>query len=190
MRRVGVALISVFMAMVFIADTLDAKTLERKRTFGLREKGKGHIQMRSVFAPVKRSKKSRRSKNTPVTVVLTVREKSKVGKVCNKGPRISDALLRAWFKKPMTADYLYDRDRRGKTKFDYRRTPTQRKEDKRLIGLVNRALGTNDVTGILVIKGSVSMGGGAVTKLPFSSLNGCDELQEEEKKKKEKKKKK
>ena len=187
MRRVGLTLISVLMAMVVMAGALDAKTLERKRIFGLREKGKGHIQMRSVIAPVKRSAKSRRIRNTPVTVILTVRDKFKVGKVCGKGPRISDALLRAWYKKPMTTDYLYDRDQRGATQFDYRRTPMQRKEDKRLIGLVNRALGTNEVIGILVIKGAVSMGGGTVTKLPFSNLNGCDELQEAEEKKKKKK---
>ena len=188
MRRVGLALISVLMVLVLAAGALDAKSLERKRSYGLREKGKGHIQMRSVIAPVKRSAKSRRVHNTSVTVVLTVRDTFKVGKVCGKGPRISDALLQAWYKKPMTIDYLYDRDRRGKTKFDYRRTPQQRKEDKRLIGLVNRALGKNEVVGILVIKGSVSMGGGAVTKLPFSNLNGCDELQEQEKQKKKKKK--
>jgi hypothetical protein len=35
-----------------------------------------------------------------------------------------------------------------------------------------------------VIKGSIGMGGGAVTKLPFSGVNGCDELQEDKSKKK------
>ncbi len=186
MRRTALALISAMMALVIGAGALDAKTVERKRSYGLREKGKGHIQMRSVIAPVKRKAKSRRVHNTPVTVVLTVRDNSKVGKICNKGPRISDALLRAWYKKPMVASYLYNRDARGKTKVNYRRTPAQKKEDARLISVVNRALGIKEVVGILVLKGSMSMGGGAVTKLPFSSVNGCDELQEEKKKKKKK----
>jgi len=35
-----------------------------------------------------------------------------------------------------------------------------------------------------VIKGAVKMGGGAVTKLPFSSVNGCDELQGQDEPKK------
>ena len=187
MRRAGVAVVSTLMLLVFAAGELDAKTVERKRTYGLRKEGKGHIQMRSMIAPVKRSAKSRRSQNTSVTVILTVKSNKNVGKVCRKGPRISDALLRAWYKKPMTKDYLYDKDARRKTKVNYRRTPAQKKEDKRLIGVVNKAIGTKDVTGIMVLKGSMSMGGGTVTKLPFSSVNGCDELQEEEKQKKKKK---
>ncbi|MBT6096297.1 MAG: hypothetical protein HOH04_15535 [Rhodospirillaceae bacterium] len=186
MRRTTLAIVSAMMALVIGAGTLDAKSVERKRSYGLREQGKGHIQMRSMIAPVKRKAKSRRVHNTPVTVILSVRDNSKVGKVCNKGPRISDALVRAWHKKPMVANYLYNRDTRGNTKIDYRRTPAQKAEDKRLINIVNRALGINEVVGILVLKGSMSMGGGAVTKLPFSSVNGCDELQEEKKKKKKK----
>lgn len=184
MGRIWVASVAAMMVMVFAAGSLEAKSVERKRSYGLREQGVGHIQMRSMIAPVKRSEKSRRVQNTSVTVVLTVRDNSKIGKICNKGPRISDALLRAWYKKPMTLKYLYDRDSRGKTKIDYRRTPAQRREDKRLVDIVNQALGGTEVSGILVIKGSISMGGGAVTKLPFSSVNGCDELQEGEKKKK------
>lgn len=184
MRRVGVALVSVFMVAVIAASAASATSLERKRTYGLREQGTGHIQMRSVIAPVKRSAKSRSTHNTSVTVVLTVRDNSKIGAICNKGPRITDALVQAWYKQPMTADYLYDRDARGQTKIDYRRTAAQQAEDRRLVDIVNAALGGQEVSGILVIKGSISMGGGAVTKLPFSSVNGCDELQEDENKKK------
>lgn len=183
MRRVGVALVTVILVVVFAASALDAKTVERKRTYGLREQGVGHIQMRSVIAPVKLAANSRSVHNTPVTVVLTVRDNSRIGQICNKGPRISDALMQAWYQQPMTADYLYDRDARGDIKSDYRRTPAQQAEDQRLIAIVNQALGSNDVSGILVIKGSIGMGGGAVTKLPFSSVNGCDELQEDKKKK-------
>ena len=183
MRRVGVALLAGFMVAVIAAGTLNAKSLERKRSYGLREQGVGHIQMRSMIAPVKRSARSRATQNASVTVVLTVKDNSKIGQNCTKGRRISDALMQAWYRQPMTADYLYDRDARGSTKFDYRRTPEQQAEDRRLMAIVNQALGGTEISGILVIKGSVSMGGGAVTKLPFSSLNGCDELQEDKQKK-------
>jgi hypothetical protein len=184
MRRVGVALIAAVMVTVIAAGALEAKTVERKRTYGLREQGVGHIQMRSVIAPVKMAANARNVYNTPVTVVLTVRDNSRIGQICNKGPRISDALMQAWYQQPMTADYLYDLDARGDIKSDYRRTPAQQVEDRRFITIVNAALGTTDVSGILVIKGTISMGGGAVTKLPFSSVNGCDELQEDKSKKK------
>lgn len=186
MRRITLALLCTLMGAVFWTGAVDAQSVERKRSYGLREQGEGHIQMRSMIAPVKRSAKSSRIYNTTVTVVLTVRDNSKVGAVCNRGPRISDALLRAWYKQPMTIDYLYDRGSRGNTKIDYRRTPAQVKEDKRLIDTVNIALGTRDVSGILVLKGALKMGGGTVTKLPFSSVNGCDELQEQEEQKKPK----
>lgn len=115
---------------------------------------------------------------------LYVRDNSRIGQICNKGPRISDALMQAWYQQPMTADYLHDLDARGDIKSDYRRTPAQQVEDRRFITIVNAALGTTDVSGILVIKGTISMGGGAVTKLPFSSVNGCDELQEDKSTKK------
>lgn len=186
MRSVATAIVSIFMIAVMLAGDADASSIERKRTYGLREQGTGHIQMRSMFAPVVRSLKSRRTHNTTVTVVLTVRDNSKIGQICNKGPRISDALLRAWYQQPMVVDYLYDRDARGKTNVNYRRTLAQRAEDARLIAAVNHALGIQEVIGILVIKGAVKMGGGAVTKLPFSSVNGCDELQQTDDKKKPK----
>jgi len=123
MRSATTAIVSIFMLAVMLAGDADAQSIERKRTYGLREQGTGHIQMRSVFAPVVRSPNSRRVQNTTVTVVLTVRDNSRIGQICNKGPRISDALLRAWYQQPMTVDYLYDRDARGGTNINYRRTP-------------------------------------------------------------------
>jgi hypothetical protein len=60
--------------------------------------------MRSVIALVVLSPKSRSVHNTPVTVVLTVRDNSRIGQICNKRPRISDALMQAWYQRPMTAE--------------------------------------------------------------------------------------
>ena len=137
-----------------------------------------------MIAPVLKSSKSKRPNNTSVTVVLTLKDNFKVGKVCKKGPKITDALLRSWYHKPIPRHYLYDRSKRsGKTKVDYRRTKAQRKVDKRLLKVINRTLkmDKDEVTGILVVKGTFRSGGGSITKLPFSSVNGCDELQEEEK---------
>ena len=145
--------------------------------------------MKSMLAPVKRSSRSKRTVTTPVTVVLTINDNSKVGKVCGKGPRINDALLSAWWEKPMVASYLFDPARNdGKTKMRTNRTPEQKTEDARLLKIINRAVGKRYVDEILVLKGASNMGGGAITKLPFSSVLGCIELEQREKEEKAKKK--
>lgn len=154
-----------------------ASDVNKKRTFGLRSGGEGHIQMRSLMAPVQKSAKSKRTSTVPVTVILTVSNNKNVGRICNQAPRINDSLMSAWHKKPIPPGYLYDRERtKGKTNVSYRRTKAQKAEDKRLIRIINRAIGSDEVDQILVLKGIMRMGSGAITRLPFSSVNGCDEL--------------
>lgn len=173
---------TVFFAVVFAAVALTsaaiAETVGKKRTFGLRGTGEGHIQMRSMLAPV-HSKRSKRAVNATVTVILTVKDKSLVGKVCKQSPRVNDALMQTWYKKPIEVSYLYDRGAHKKkgTDVKYRRTKAQKAEDKRLIKRINQALGGHDVTRIVVLKGAVRADKGAISKLPFSSVNGCDELE-------------
>ena len=133
--------------------------------------------MRSLMAPVRKTKKSKKTMTMPVTVILTVTNNKNVGRICNQAPRINDSLMSAWYKKPIPAGYLYDRDKtKGKTNVTYRRTRAQKVEDKRLIKIINKAIGSKEVDQILVLKGIMRMGTGAVTRLPFSSVNGCDEL--------------
>jgi len=191
MRRFWIALIGglVLGAMAAGDAAAASGSVSKKRTFGLRKEGRGHVQLKSMIAPVRKSARSKRTANTPVTVVLTVKDNFKVGKVCKKGPRITDALLRTWYKKAIPRAYLYERTKRsGKTSVDYRRTSEQRAMDKKLLKIINKTIrmDKDEVTGILVVKGTFRSGGGSVTKLPFSSVNGCDELQEEKDPKKKK----
>ncbi len=181
------------------AQTKEKKTeeLQKKRTFGWRKKGRAHVQMRSVMAPVKPRKSSKRPVQTPVTVVLTIEDNSKVGKVCGRGPRISDALLQAWWTKPLERSYLFGGNSKKKKKAvkNARRTPEQKAEDQRLLKVINKAVGDRKakVSEILVLAGTRRTGGGTMSKLPFSSVLGCIELEQkkkENKKKKEKEKKK
>lgn len=157
--------------------TAIAEQLKLKRTFGLRGSGESHVQMRSMLAPVKRSANSRSTSNIPVTPVLTVISKDKVGYVCTLGPRISDALLRAWYEKPMVISYIFDPDKTKEKIYRISKTTEQQAEDERLISIINQALGDELITDILVIKGTRQMGGGAMSKLPFASLLGCAELE-------------
>ncbi|NQW00357.1 MAG: hypothetical protein HQ483_11710 [Rhodospirillales bacterium] len=158
-------------------DTFAASDVSKKRTYGLRSGGEGHIQMRSLMAPVRHSATSKKTSTIPVTVILTVSNNKNVGHICNQAPRINDSLMSAWYQEPIPAGYLYDRERtHGKTNVTYRRTKAQKAEDKRLIDLINHAIGSDEVEQIMVLKGIMRMGSGAVTRLPFSSVNGCDEL--------------
>ncbi len=173
------------------SDQNKAQELQKKRTFGYRKKGEALLQMKSVLAPVKPKKSSKRPVSTPVTVVLTIEDNSKVGRVCGLGPRISDALLQAWWTKPIERSYLYDASKnKGKTVLSEYRTPEQKIEDDRLLAIINDAIGdpTARVSEILILAGTRRMGGGAITKLPFSSVLGCVELEQKKKEESAKKK--
>jgi len=85
--------------------------------------------------------------------------------------------MSAWYKKPIQPNYLYDRKRfKGKINVSYRQTKAQKAEDKRLIKIINHAIGSDEIDSILVLRGTMGIGSGVVTRLPFSSKNGCDEL--------------
>jgi len=176
MKRVSVLIVLFFLAPMFIMSAV-AESLSKKRTYGLRKKGSSHVQMRSMMVPVQTSKKSKRGKTAAVTVIMTVANGKNVGKVCNNAPRINDSLMGAWYKRPIARGYLYDRKKhKGRTNINYKRTPAQKAEDKRLLKIINKAIGSKEVIQIMVLSGIMKMGGGAVSKLPFSSKNGCDEL--------------
>jgi len=184
MKRIIVLTVLSVLAPVFIMSaplfvvSAEAQSLSKKRTFGLRKKGSSHVQMRSMMVPVKSSRKSKRTSTSAVTVILTVADSRNVGKVCNVAPRINDSLVGAWYKKPISPSYLYNRKKhKGRTNINYKRTPDQKAEDKRLLKIINKAIGSREVTQIMVLSGVMKMGGGAVSKLPFSSKNGCDELE-------------
>ncbi len=152
--------------------------LQLKRTFGLRGDGVSHVQMRAVMAPVKPRDGSSRMAQIPVTPVLTVVSKEKVGHVCKLGPRITDALLRMWFEKPIVMTNLFDPATTGERVYRINKTPEQQTEDRRLIDEINAALRDELISEILVVKGVRQMGGGALSKLPFASVLGCAELEE------------
>ncbi len=152
--------------------------LQLKRTFGLRGEGTSHVQMRAVMAPVQPRPNSTRMAQVAVTPVLTVVSKDKVGYVCKLGPRITDALLRMWFEKPIVMTNLFDPAQSGERVYRVSKTPEQQAEDARLISEINKALRDELISEILVVKGARQMGGGTISKLPFASVLGCAELEE------------
>jgi hypothetical protein len=166
--------VAAFAAAPVFAQTDDLKL---KRSFGYRGDGESHVQMRSMLVPVQRRPGSLSTVNIPVTPVLTVVQKDKVGHVCKLGPRITDALLRAWHAKPMTVDQMFDPDKVQEKTYRISKTESQQAEDIRLLTAINGALQDELVTEILVVKGIRKVGGGAISKLPFASVLGCAELE-------------
>lgn len=175
---ISALLFTVVFGAAALTSAAIAESVGKKRTFGLRGEGEGHIQMRSMLAPI-RSVRFKRVVNSAITVVLTVKDKSLVGKVCKQSPWINDALMQVWSRKPIEESYLYDAKARNQqgTDVKYQRTKVQKAEDKRLIKRINQALGGDDVSRIVILKGSVSLGKGGISRLPFSSASGCDELE-------------
>lgn len=180
--RIFSTFVGIAVGLFLIADPslswAQSDELKLKRTFGARGAGESHVQMRSMLAPVKRRATSKSFTNIPVTPVLTVVSKDRVGHVCKLGPRISDALLQAWYAQPMTLGYIFDPDKSQERVYRISKTPEQKSEDERLIATINKALEFTLVSDILVIKGARQMGGGAISKLPFASLLGCAELED------------
>lgn len=175
---IATLLISAAMMSVTSMAVAQTEKLQLKRTFGLRDDGESHVQMRAILAPVRRSAKSLSTAKIAVTPVLTVVAKDKVGYVCTLGPRITDALLRAWYEQPMTLDYLFTPGTSTERAYRISKTPDQQTEDARLIAEINKVLKEELVSEILVLKGARKMGGGAMSKLPFASVLGCAELEQ------------
>lgn len=177
-RVIAVALVSVFAATTVAPALAQSNDLKLKRTFGYRGEGESHVQMRSMLVPVLRRPGSLSTVNVPVTPVLTVVDKEKVGFVCKLGPRITDALLQAWNAKPLTVDLMFDPDKVTEKTYRISKTEAQQAEDERLLKAINAALEEELVSEILVVKGVRKLGGGAISKLPFASVLGCAELEE------------
>lgn len=181
LNKMALAVIA-FVGISLVVPTADAwaqsDELQLKRSFGKRGTGESHVQMRAILAPVKRKASSISTTKIPVTPVLTVIEKDKVGHVCKLGPRITDALLQAWYAKPITLQYLFDPNKSTERIYKINKSPYQQAEDARLIKAINKSLGDDLVTEVLVLKGARAMGGGTISKLPFASVLGCAELEQ------------
>tara|TARA_R110000787_G_scaffold63679_1_gene143209 strand:- start:4508 stop:5101 length:594 start_codon:yes stop_codon:yes gene_type:complete len=179
-RQLVMAILLISAAMLSVASIAAAQTekLQLKRTFGLRGSGESHVQMRAIIAPVRRSAKSLSTAKIAVTPVLTVVSKDKVGFVCTLGPRITDALLRAWYEQPLTLDYLFRPGESTERAYRISKNASQQAEDARLLAEINKVLNEELVSEILVLKGARKMGGGAMSKLPFASVLGCAELEQ------------
>jgi hypothetical protein len=181
MRRIILSLVFLTAAGLFLVAQLSlswaqSDELKLNQTSGARGPSESHVQMRPILAPVKRRASSKSVSNIPVTPVLTVISKDQVGHVCKLGPRVSDALIIAWYAHPMTLAYIFDPVSNERVS-RMSKSPEEKSEDQRLIAAINEALEFELISDILIIKGALQMGDGTIAKLPFLNILGCAELE-------------
>ncbi|PIQ96505.1 MAG: hypothetical protein COV67_09170 [Nitrospinae bacterium CG11_big_fil_rev_8_21_14_0_20_56_8] len=158
---------------------------KRREGFMTGEKriGESYVQLQAMLAPIRRSAKSLSTVKSPVTLIVTLKSFDDVHPFCKLTPRVNDALVVEWSRHPLTLSYLFDPEKITARIFRLDKTEEQRTIDARLIRVMNKAVTDKPIVDVLVIKGARGLGGGAISKLPFSSITGCIEVVREDKKK-------
>lgn len=158
------------------ASEINQRELFKSRVPGQNE---AYIQLRSVLAWVKRSAHSSATARVPVTIILTLKSFEDVPRVCKLSPRLNDALVLSWSREPLTLGYLFRPERISEKIYQLDKTPWQHAVDSRLLKAINAVVEGEPVSEILVIMGARTLGGGVMSRLPFSSVLGCAEVEEE-----------
>lgn len=158
------------------ASEINQRELFKSRIPGQNE---AYIQLRSVMAWVRRSPHNLATARVPVTIILTLKSYKDVPRVCKLSPRLNDALVVSWSQHPLTLGYLFRPERVSEKLFRIDKTPEQNAVDSRLVTAINDVVEGQPVSEILVIMGARSLGGGVMSRLPFSSVLGCVEVVKE-----------
>lgn len=165
------------------AQSQESFGFQRKEYFSGDKPGQySFIKLPPMMVPVKRSEKSLSTVRAPITIVFSMRSIEELAQFCKLTPRVQDALIVSFSQTPVTLDYFFDPSKVSAKTFRLDKTAKQKELDKRLIIAINRAVKSELVADILVIKGARELGGGGTaSRLPFTSALGCIEVQEEEK---------
>jgi len=146
---------------VHASDSVGKTDLEDSRTKEVR-----HVQLKSFMAPAYMVGK-RRMHQRPITVVMEIPSYNRVHDICRQAPRIQAKLTETLYAYPVPIgkDKTIDDD------------SLRKNLAPRLVRAANRAIQSkNAITDIFVIDGAKSLGGGTISRLPFSSVLGCKEL--------------
>lgn len=142
-----------------------------------------YVQLPAMMAPIKRRANSLATVKSPVTMIITLKSSEEIYPFCKLTPRITDALIVDWSEHPLTLSYLFVPEKITARIYKLEKTDEQISVDERLVSEINKVVMNEPVVDILVIKGARSLGGGAISKLPFSSISGCVEVVRDEEKK-------
>jgi len=127
-----------------------------------------HIQLRHVMASVQSKPGSYMTQIRPLTPILTVPKAEDVADVCQRAPRVAEAVLHYFSRNPAPVD------KRRRVDID-----ALKSQAKKIAVYVNKALGKNMVSEVYVIEGGKSMSRGVMSRLPFAQTQGCGRVLEE-----------
>lgn len=168
-----------------LAQSAESYGYKRKEGFSGRGNTAGqpaHIQLPAMMASIRRDSNSLSTVQIPVTIVLSLKSRDQLGPFCRLTPRVRDALILGFSRESLTLDYLFDPKKLTARSYRLVKTEKQKMVSERLITAINKTVGDAPVVDILLIKGAMRLGsGGTTTRLPFSSVLGCVEVEEEEK---------
>lgn len=145
-----------------------------------------YVQLGAMLAPVKRNQTNLSTVKVPITIIVSLNSSEELGYFCKLTPRVQDALVVSFSEAPLTLSYLFDPSKLTSKAYRLDKTEEQKLVNKRLILAMNKSVENNLVVDVLVIKGAKSLGGGVSSRLPFSSILGCTEVEKEEKEKEKK----
>lgn len=128
-----------------------------------------HVQLRHIMVSVQGKPGSLIPETRPMTPVMTVPKAGQVAFVCQRAPRVSEAILMYFQRNP--APKL----RNGRVDID-----TVNAKNREIAAYVNSALGKPLVSEVYLVEGAgEKMATGTAARLPFSSIQGCSRLLEE-----------
>jgi len=120
------------------------------------------LQLKHILVPVQSTPGGFTTSLRPLTPILVVPRDFNAPLVCQRAPRVAEALLNYFMKNPAPVD----RSRR----LDAEAMDQQKRA---LAAYVNRAIGLNAVSEVYIIEGGKSLSTGVAARLPFAHATGC-----------------
>lgn len=120
------------------------------------------LQLKHILAPAQTSPGAFTSALRPMTPILVVPRDFNTPLVCQRAPRVAEALLQYFMQNPAPVN--------KKHRLDDKALETQK---SKMAGYVNRAIGLKAVSAVYLIEGGKSMSTGVAARLPFANATSC-----------------
>lgn len=126
------------------------------------------LQLKHILAPVQKSPGSMATALRAITPILIVPHDFNAPVVCQRAPRVTEALLQFFMQHPIAVN---DQRRLDLHALDEQKT--------QMAAYANRALGLKAVSAVYILEGGKSMTTGVASRLPFKNATSCGPVIEE-----------
>lgn len=126
------------------------------------------LQLKHILAPAQTSPGAFTTSMRPMTPILIVPRDFNTPLVCQRAPRVAEALLQYFLQRPAPVNRRYEIDNEA-----------LEKQKLEMAGHVNRAIGIKAVSAVYIFEGGRSMSKGVAARLPFAHATGCGPVLEE-----------